>query len=292
VGSSPKSVLTAEEAAEYTIENVLTSAWSPLEITESTEAPVLTSSNTAITWDFVEYAICYVILCNNDVVFFTMENRYVPESPDTNLTYSVYAVSHTGALSAISNTITLKAPNEIISVTVTPFAVTLKAGQTQQFEADVSFTGNAFTLVDWTVTGNLSAETTISYLGLLTVAANETATTLNITAISVFDNDKKGTATVTVTTDPDTSIEYNNTKSTNMFANVYPNPTEGKFIVEFDMPGNYTLSVTDMSGKILSRQTTKEQQTQIDISALPTGTYLLIIDDGKMQSTTKVIKNM
>ena len=99
--------------------------------------------------------------------------------------------------------VTVKQPATITGVTVSPAAATVEAGKTQQFTATVTGTGSVSKEVTWSVSGS-NAGTTISENGLLTVATDETATTLTVTATAVGDNTKYATATVTVTQpDPD-----------------------------------------------------------------------------------------
>jgi uncharacterized repeat protein (TIGR02543 family) len=87
----------------------------------------------------------------------------------------------------------------VTGVTVTPATHTLNRGETHTFSAEVLGT-NAPQGVTWTVTGG-GAGTSISEVGLLTVAAGETAVTLTVKATSTAAGytDKFGTATVTVT---------------------------------------------------------------------------------------------
>ena len=59
--------------------------------------------------------------------------------------------------------------------------------------------------VTWTLSGNTSTATTINTNGLLTVAADETATTFTVTATSVIDITKKASSTITVLSDDATS---------------------------------------------------------------------------------------
>jgi fumarate reductase flavoprotein subunit len=87
----------------------------------------------------------------------------------------------------------------ITAVTVSPKTATVGKGGTQQFSAEVTGTGDFNQAVTWSVTGGGSG-TAISTAGLLTVAANETAATLTVTAASAADNTKKDTAAVTVRT--------------------------------------------------------------------------------------------
>ena len=86
----------------------------------------------------------------------------------------------------------------VISVTVSPNTATVTKGSKQSFTASVTGTGNPAQTVEWKVTGGI-AGTTIAATGELSVATNETATTLTVMATSTVDNSKSGTATVTVT---------------------------------------------------------------------------------------------
>ncbi|MDR0541047.1 MAG: Ig-like domain-containing protein, partial [Dysgonamonadaceae bacterium] len=101
-----QTVLTDMQAAQYTRQNVVKGSidWNPLLLTEATGAPVLSGLNNEITWEKVDYAICYVILQNGNVVDITTNNHY-PVSG--NNIYTVYAVAESGALSALSNNIGL-----------------------------------------------------------------------------------------------------------------------------------------------------------------------------------------
>ncbi|HEX3029195.1 MAG TPA: dockerin type I domain-containing protein, partial [Clostridia bacterium] len=84
-------------------------------------------------------------------------------------------------------------------VTVTPSAVTILKGNIQYFGAAVLGTNVPEQTVTWSVTGGITG-TSIDGNGLLTVAANETASTLTVTASSKMDTTKSGTAIVTVQT--------------------------------------------------------------------------------------------
>ena len=86
----------------------------------------------------------------------------------------------------------------VTSVTISPDAPTVAKGATQQFTAEVVTTNFAPKGVTWSITGQAVDGTTIDQTGLLTVAANETASSITVTATSVFDTTKKDTATVTV----------------------------------------------------------------------------------------------
>ena len=116
-------------------------------------------------------------------------------------TYEVVlnASNHFSPAANITFTLTV-APATIDSVTVSPATPSVVKGGTQTFTAAVTGTGSFVTTVNWSVTGGV-AGTSISSAGLLTVAADETATSLTVTATSTMDPSKTGTSTVTVTTE-------------------------------------------------------------------------------------------
>jgi len=85
----------------------------------------------------------------------------------------------------------------VTGVTINPATAEVSKGGTQQFSATVTGNNNPAQTVTWTVTGGVS-ETVINSNGLLTVAANETAKTLTVKAVSTVEPSVSGTATATV----------------------------------------------------------------------------------------------
>jgi hypothetical protein len=73
-------------------------------------------------------------------------------------------------------------------------------------------------------------------------------------------------------------------------AQMYPNPTGGVLNLHFDTPGTYRVTIATISGGVMLRQTVSDQVKQIDVSSYPSGVYLVIIDDGKRQSATRIVK--
>jgi hypothetical protein len=108
--------------------------------------------------------------------------------PDNNLT--LYAIWEP-----------IPAPVIVTGVAVTPNPAEAQKGATKQFNATVYGTNNPAQTVTWSVNSN-TAGTSISTGGLLTVAANETAATLTVTAASTVDATKSGTSTVAVIQPP------------------------------------------------------------------------------------------
>ena len=90
---------------------------------------------------------------------------------------------------------------EVTNVTVLPDSATVHKGGAQRFTALVDTQGGASTDVNWSITGENNANTTISN-GLLTIDINETAQTLTVTATSVEDSNKFGSADITLINPP------------------------------------------------------------------------------------------
>jgi hypothetical protein len=105
-----KNFLTDEEAASYTLENVLsgdgsdatTGVWNPLPMVEQTAKPVISGIEGTATfgWTADEYAICYVININGKVAGFTTETHYEANLNDV---VTVQSVNEYGALSEASD---------------------------------------------------------------------------------------------------------------------------------------------------------------------------------------------
>jgi len=94
--------------------------------------------------------------------------------------------------------LTADAPTPTVTaVTIKPETAGLLAGGTEAFIATVTGTNDPAQTVIWEVTGGAPG-TGITTDGVLTVAANETAKSLTVTATSTIDTGKSGAATVTV----------------------------------------------------------------------------------------------
>ncbi len=112
-------------------------------------------------------------------------------------TITTYRVSDMSVVDTFTINRTSTEPT-VSSVTVSPETATVEAGKTQSFQAVVTGENDPAQTVTWTVSGNTSAGTTIDANGLLTVATDETATQLVVTATSTVDASKSDYATVTV----------------------------------------------------------------------------------------------
>lgn len=87
----------------------------------------------------------------------------------------------------------------VSSVTVSPSTATVSKGQTLELSAVVVTTGFANKAVYWSVDANSYADgVRISDAGKLIVPSEATVESITVTATSIYDNTKTGTATITV----------------------------------------------------------------------------------------------
>jgi hypothetical protein len=131
----------------------------------------------------------------------------VASDEDTGITLVVTATSTVNADAKGTRNVNIVDPSElptVTSVSISPTTATVEKPGTQQFTATVTGTNlgtdGLYEGVDWTVTGsNPNGASTIDHTGLLTVGANENATTLVVKAASQVDSEKYDTVDVTVT---------------------------------------------------------------------------------------------
>ena len=93
-------ILTAEEAATYTLETVMgqDDDWDPTAATEQASAPTNVKLNgTTLTWDNNDYALLWAICKNGKVVNFTITPSYIVD--DASATWGVRAANEMGGLS-------------------------------------------------------------------------------------------------------------------------------------------------------------------------------------------------
>lgn len=87
----------------------------------------------------------------------------------------------------------------VSSVTVSPSTASVSKGQDLKLSATVVTTGFANKAVVWSVDSNAIADgVTINEEGILKVPSTATVSSITVTATSVYDNTKSGTATITV----------------------------------------------------------------------------------------------
>ena len=103
----------------------------------------------------------------------------------------------------------------MVTVTISPTASSMQAGQSQQFAATVSGTSN--TAINWLVNGSIggnSAVGTISSSGVYSAPLAVPSGSITVTAQSAFQSTASATATVSITSPATVSVSISPTSAT------------------------------------------------------------------------------
>lgn len=73
---------------------------------------------------------------------------------------------------------------------------------------------------------------------------------------------------------------------------VYPNPSTGRISIEREKSGELQVLLLDMSGRVILQQQTAAVLTELELSHLATGIYILRLSDGKQASRTIRIEKL
>lgn len=121
-----QAVLSDEEAARYTYENVTSGNddWNPRKFFEAVDAPanLILGNDGTLTWDASDYAICYIVFDSDDnILDITTATEYAPRAKAAGSSYYVKAVNEYGSLSQASkssDTTTGITPSELVNSVV------------------------------------------------------------------------------------------------------------------------------------------------------------------------------
>lgn len=151
-------VLTAEQAAKFTLKNVLggTDSWLPTDYTTVMDAPEVAASGSTISWDAVDDARCYVIFKDGEYLTNQTETSYDITAAGV---YTVRAANEMGGLGETSDEMAF------ISKTIT------SAGwATLCSSSALDFSGTDLTA--YIVTGTVGSTTELDLDDVTTVPAN------------------------------------------------------------------------------------------------------------------------
>ena len=105
-----------------------------------------------------------------------------------------------------------------------------------------------------------------------------------ITAISA--DGKNGASCKVTVTEGTTSIEDNKQE----ISAVYPN-ADGTFTIETSGNETCNITVANMNGQVVKRETMQGGSHIINIANQPAGVYVFVVDNGKQKTTARIIKN-
>ncbi|MDR3187587.1 MAG: cadherin-like beta sandwich domain-containing protein, partial [Prevotellaceae bacterium] len=292
-GNNPFTVtVTLEgESKTYTI----TVRRAPENASDDATLSTLTVSSGSLTPAFSTDVTSYTVSVGNDVSSITIAATATDEGATVNgadeyglnvgaNTFTVTVIAEDAKAEKSYSIIVTRAAAEVLSVTVAPATADVQKGSTQQFTVTVAVTGGLAQTVTWSVAGNTSAGTSISATGLLTVADDETSTTLTVTATPTADVTKQGTVTVTVTAVAETGVERQLTAA----IAPYPNPFTGA--LHLAGAEGCTLRVISASGATVYFRLITSTNETIHLESLSAGLYFLHFEKDGKHKTLQVVK--
>ena len=87
--------------------------------------------------------------------------------------------------------------------------------------------------------------------------------------------------------DPSTISSVTDVKQT--IFNVYPNPSNGKFVIALDANAKYDVTITNVLGQTVYATSTNTMETTIDLSNFDKGVYTVELKNNDATFTEKVI---
>lgn len=263
-------ILIQEQAANYTIQNVVggNDSWQPTLLTEQAPVPTIVLDGSMLTWEDSDYVLGWAIIENGAFVDFVTTNSYQITSSGTP-TFTVRAANSMGGLSAGSNEITLTKsatvitwsnPADIIE------GVALGAGQ-----LNASATGNTSVAVYNPPAG------TLLELGLHDLEV----------IYAEDDNYYAASKTVQILVIQEAPLGIDNTSLA-----VYPIPvSDDRLMIKLDLLNRPVQArILNLEGKVVLETELSRELTDIDVSFLNSGMYILKLVQGKKITAIKIIK--
>jgi hypothetical protein len=194
---------------------------------------------------------------------------FLSATPSVTTVYSVSGTGPFGCIGTASLNITVN-PLPVINVlgnqTICPTGGNFNASGANSYQ----WSSNAFFLLGASVSPNPPQST-------------------NVTVSGTGANGCVGTYTFALIVTQCLSIGSINGNETGN-ASVYPNPTNGEFTIELKNSLTKTIELMDITGKLVLSTTTYEDVTQLNMSDLSNGIYLLKIKSENSIEIIKVVK--
>lgn len=99
--------------------------------------------------------------------------------------------------------------------------------------------------------------------------------------------DLDGTATYS----PVRTVQF--APTTKASASLYPNPSQGQLVLDLSAlaQGRYSVQVLDLTGRVLRTQQAAAQATPLDLSGLPQGAYLVLVQGAGVRQALPLLRN-
>ena len=111
------------------------------------------------------------------------------------------------------------------------------------------------------------------------------------TTYTVTGTDNNGCSnTATVQLIVSACVGINNISASAQGINIYPNPNNGEFTVELNNGINKSISITDLSGKVILSANTSDNKINFNLNKFAVGMYYVKIQSGNITEVLKVVK--
>lgn len=198
-------------------------------------------------------------------------SNFITVSPSANTTYTVLGAGPSGCVAQISQAI---AVNALPVVTGNSDRTDICVGET------ATLTASGATSYQW------SAPT------LFVQAQTAFVSPMSNTTYSLTGTDNNGCMGVTtVVLNVQQCVGLKDITTTLNGVKLYPNPNDGMFTVELNSNINKTVEVIDMTGRVISSVSGKDEVVKVDISQLANGIYYVKIKTDSAVEVIKVNKN-
>jgi hypothetical protein len=198
---------------------------------------------------------------------YTIQGGNAVVSPTASSTYSVVGTGTNGCVtSAVTSSVQV---NNLPVVSATSSSTLICVGQT------ASLTASGASSYMW----NTTATTAV-------IAVSPTTTT-NYTVTGTDANSCSASFTISQAVSNCTGIENN---SLNSQLNVYPNPSNGEFMIELNNGQLNTIVISDVTGRVILTQTTTEKTISFNISNYTSGIYFVAVKNNASTENIRIIK--
>ncbi|MBA3682606.1 MAG: T9SS type A sorting domain-containing protein [Bacteroidetes bacterium] len=197
----------------------------------------------------------------------TATGSTIAPSPTVNTTYTVTGASATGCTATAVQAVSVNPSPGVSAVSNTSL---LCVGQT----------------------ASLTANGAVSYLWNTTATASVIAISPSVTtSYTVTGTNALGcTATYTISQAVSVCSGLSLNQNTSSVLLVYPNPTSGIFTIEMANGATKTISVSDVTGRIVADTKSNNNAIDLNIGSLANGIYYVKIQSNEITQTLKVVK--
>jgi hypothetical protein len=200
----------------------------------------------------------------------SLPGSFITVNPGTTTTYTVYGSNSYNCIGQMSQVITV---NPLPNVTASADRQEICLGES------VILSGSGATTYQW-------MSPSIYLQGQQVSASPNTSTTFTVKGTNNNGCSKENTVAVSVLE----CVGLNQLVGNLTGVRVYPNPNAGVFTIELNNDVNKTIEVIDITGRVVTNVSSKDEEIKVDISRFAAGIYYVRIQSNDAVETMKILK--